>query len=125
MEYHEFNKKKPGPTCYVTKDGKVSSCMAWYVPKMLGRGWTVCPKPVEVSQEKKDEPAKEAPKAESVKEIVESEVLESDKITIKEAAELSGKTQPAIRSLMTNEKIENVGEPGAPKVLKSEIEALE
>ena len=108
------------------------ACMAYMIPLMNSKGWEVCPRPAPT--------AKKAPKGQDIiievaidaKDAVETittseavkEIPEADKITIAEAAELSGLTKAAIKGRMQTGKIKNVGVPGAPKVLKSEIEAI-
>lgn len=120
----ELNAQNMGPELYIKKGGTIMACMAYMVPLMNTKGWEVCPRPVETTAEK-------APDSFVAPEILvetvapAEEISEADKMTIAEAAELSGLTKATIKSRMQTGKLQNVGIPGAPKVLKSEIEALE
>ena len=112
-----YDKDKPGPPVWVEKDGQTMQCMTYYLPQVKSRGWKECSKPIETPIVIDREHS--LPSDASV-EIV----AEDDGITIREAAELIGKKPSTIRGYINSGKIKNIGVALAPKVSRSEVEAL-
>lgn len=97
----QYNEENKGPIVYVADPfGKISTCYAYYVNRMILRGFRQVPKPLEHY----DEPGK------------------PELMTIKEAAASLGVKTQTIRNYMAQGKLYNIGQKGKPALDRKEVE---